>query len=168
MMRAQDGRMWAEIPDGGFLTIALEVPREDPDRVRSFRPAPLNLTRSRTILVVDDDEAIRGALRAFLEKVGYQVKEAWSGRSALAALTSGRLPEIVLTDLKMSDGSGYWFLEELARDFPRLVRRTVIITGDADHEAATDLAANTGCPLVRKPFELPELLEILDQVSLRN
>jgi len=168
MAVAQEGRMWVESPQEGFLTLALELLREDPDRVRSFRPTPLNLTRSRTVLVVDDDEAIRGALRSFLEKVGYQVKEAWSGRSALAVLTSGRLPEIVLTDLKMSDGSGYWFMEELSRDFPRLVRRTILITGDADHEAATELAQSTGCPLVRKPFELPELLEILDQVALTS
>jgi CheY-like chemotaxis protein len=118
--------------------------------------------------VVDDDEAVRVSLRAFLEKVGYQVREAWSGRSALAELTSARLPEIVITDLKMSDGSGYWFLEELEREFPRLVRRTVILTGDADHEAADGLAQRTGCPLVRKPFELPELMEVLDQVALGN
>ncbi len=168
MMEAHQGRIWAEIPQDGFLTMALEFPKEAPDRVRPFRPSPLRLSRSRTVLVVDDDEAIRVALRTFLEKVGYQVKEAWSGRSALAQLTAGRLPEVVLTDLKMSDGNGYWFLEELGREHPKLVSRTIIITGDVDHEAAHDLSAQTGCPLVRKPFELPELLEVLDQVGLKN
>ena len=168
MIQAQEGRLWAEVPQEGLLTLSMELPREAPDRVKSFRPVPLNLSRPRTVLVVDDDESVRVALRAFLEKVGYQVREAWSGRSALAQLTSARLPEIVLTDLKMSDGSGYWFLEELERDFPRLVPRTVIVTGDADHQAADDLSQRTGCPLVRKPFELPQLLEILDQVGMRS
>lgn len=168
MLKAQDGRIWAEVPEEGLLTLALELPREAPNRIRTFRPVPLDLSRARSVLVVDDDEAVRVSLRAFLEKVGYQVREAWSGRSALAELTSARLPEIVITDLKMSDGSGYWFLEELEREFPRLVRRTVILTGDADHEAADGLAQRTGCPLVRKPFELPELMEVLDQVALGN
>lgn len=164
MMQVQNGRIWAEIPQEGFLTMVLEFPQEAPDRVIPFRPTPLNLSRSRTVLVVDDDETIRGAVRTFLEKVGYEVREAWSGRSALAQLTSARLPELVLTDLKMSDGSGYWFLEEMGRDFPALVGRTIIVTGDVDHEAAYELAQETGCPLVRKPFELPELLEVLDGV----
>ncbi len=168
MITAHEGRIWAEIPQGGFLTVVLELPREAPERIREFRPAPLNLSRLRTVLVVDDDETVRLAMRAFLEKVGYQVREAWSGRSALAQLTTGRLPEILITDLRMADGSGYWFLEELERAFPRLVRRTVIVTGDADHEAASELTARTGCPLVRKPFELPHLLEVLDQVSLKS
>ncbi len=167
MVLGLEGRIWAEIPQEGFLTLVVELPREDPDRIRPFRPEPLDLTRARSILVVDDEETIRDALRSFLEKVGYEVKEAWSGRSALAALTSGHLPDVVLTDLKMNDGSGYWFLEELSREFPGLVSRTILITGDADHEAATDLASATGCPLVRKPFELPDLLEILDEVFLK-
>lgn len=168
MMEAHGGRIWAEVPQEGFLVLALEFPRESPDREFPFRPTPLNLSRTRTVLIVDDDEAVRGAVGAFLSKVGYEVKEAWSGRSALAQLTSGRLPELVLTDLKMSDGSGYWFLEEMRREFPVLVKRTIIVTGDADHEAAHELSSETGCPLVRKPFEMPDLLEILDRVMLQN
>jgi len=168
MMEAHGGRIWAKLPQEGFLTLVLEFPREAPDRVMSFRPVPLNLSRPRTVLVVDDDEAIRGTLRSFLEKVGYDVREAWSGRSALAQLTSGRLPEVVLTDLKMSDGSGYWLLDELRRDFPALVQRTVIVTGNVDHETAVEVASESGCPLLRKPFELPDLLEILDQVILEG
>ncbi len=168
LARLQEGRMWAEIPGKGLLTLALELPKEARDRGKVFHPAALSLCRPRTVLVVDDDEAIRRSLRSFLEKVGYQVREAWSGRSALAQLTSARLPEIVLTDLRMADGSGYWFLDEMAKAFPKLVRRTVLITGDAEYERASELAARTGCPLVRKPFELPHLLEVLDQVAVRN
>ena len=164
LMESNGGRIWAQIPQDGFLAVVLEFPIEASGRVIPFRPTPLNLARSRSVLVVDDDESIRGAVKTFLEKVGYEVKEAWSGRSALAQLTSGRLPELVLTDLKMADGSGYWFMEEMGRDFPALVKRTIIVTGDADHEMAYELTRQTGCPLVRKPFELPELLEVLDGV----
>jgi DNA-binding NarL/FixJ family response regulator len=68
----------------------------------------------------------------------------------------------------MRDGSGFWFLEELERDFPDLLRRTVILTGDPDHEGVKRLVAQTGCPVVGKPVELAELLELLDEVARRD
>lgn len=165
MVGAHDGRLWAEIPEPGHLRLSMELPREAPDRVKVFRPVPLDLSRVRTVLVVDDDEGQRLALRAFLEKIGYEVREAWSGRSAMAQVTGGRLPEIVVTDLKMCDGSGSWFLEQMARVSPRLVERTVIISGDADRENAEQLSQKTGCPVLRKPLEPPQLLEVLDRVA---
>jgi PAS domain S-box-containing protein len=162
------GRIWAESPEPETLRITVEIPVEPPESRIPFRPVPLTLARARSILVVDDDEAIRQALRVFLEKVGFEVREAWSGRSALAQLTTGRPPELVITDLRMDDGSGYWFLEALKRDFPKLVAKTIIITGDTRAEAAGELAEKTGCPLIRKPFDLSYLLEVIDEVSLKN
>jgi CheY-like chemotaxis protein len=126
------------------------------------------LSHNQAILVVDDEEAIRLSMRRFLEKVGYDVREAWSGRSALAQITGGRPPDLVLTDLRMRDGSGFWFLEELERDFPDLLRKTVILTGDPDHAEVKRLVARTGCPVVGKPVELPDLLELLDEVTRRD
>ena len=118
--------------------------------------------------MVDDEDTIRSGIRKFLEKVGYEVREAWSGRSALAQITTGQPPELVLTDLKMSDGSGYWFLDQLSRDFPNLLERTLILTGDTEHAEVSRLARRTGCPILRKPLELPNLLETLDQVVQRR
>ncbi len=168
IVRAHEGRIWAETPEPGLVSVGVELPREGEEETIPFRPMPLSLDRRRTVLVVDDDESIRDALRAFLEKVGYEVREAWSGRSAMAQLTAGKLPEVVVTDLRMSDGSGYWFLGELHRQYPELVRRTVIVTGDSNHAAADELSRRTGCPLVRKPFELSHLLDVLDRVLLRT
>lgn len=168
VVQSHGGRIWAESPSPGTLGVSVEIPLEPPETRLPFRPVPLTLARSRSILVVDDDEAIRATLRAFLEKVGFEVREAWSGRSALAQLTTGRRPELVLTDLRMDDGSGYWFLNALKKDFPELVARTIIITGDTRVEAATELARETGCPLIRKPFELPRLLDTIDEVSLQT
>ncbi len=165
MVRAHDGRLWAEIPEPGHLRLSMELPREAPDRVKVFRPVPLDLSRPRTILLVDDDEIQRAALRGFLETIGYEVREAWSGRSAMAQVTSGRLPEIVVTDLSMQDGNGSWFLDQLRRVAPRLLARTVILSGDVDREATEELSGQTGCPVLRKPFEPPQFLEVLDRVA---
>ncbi|MDH5588987.1 MAG: PAS domain-containing protein [Gemmatimonadota bacterium] len=166
---AHSGRIWADRRQSdGAMVVAAEFPFQNPDSMVRFRPVPITLSRSRSVLVVDDEESIRRGIRRFLEKVGFDVREAWSGRSALAQLTVSRPPEIVLTDLKMSDGSGYWFLNQIIRDFPDLVKRTIIVTGDPDHVEVCRLAEKTGCPVLRKPLDLPHLLELLDEVTLRR
>lgn len=167
ILAAHGGRIWAEPGDGGRgLVMALELPFRAPEARLRFRPIPLSLTRTRSVLVVDDEDPVRTSLRRFLEKVGFEVREAWSGRSALAQLTTGRFPEAILTDLKMSDGSGYWFLERLARDYPDLLRRTVVITGDTDYQEVARITRERGCPVIRKPVEPPQLLELLDEVAV--
>jgi PAS domain S-box-containing protein len=168
IIAAHDGRIWAERDGDGWTCVTIELPLEPPASTIAFRPIPLVLCRARSVLVVDDDASVRSVTRKFLEKVGYKVLEAWSGRSALAQITSGQPPELVITDLKMKDGTGYWFLEQLARDFPNLLRHTVIMTGDSSHAAVEKLARETGCPVVRKPFELNHLLEALDEAALRS
>lgn len=168
LLKGCGGRIWVDPESEGWTSISVELPYQAPEASFPFRPVPLTLTKQRSILIVDDEDAVRSGIRKFLEKVGYDVREAWSGRSALAQITTGAPPELVLTDLKMSDGSGYWFLDQLTRDFPNLIERTLILTGDTEHAEVSRLARRTGCPVLRKPLELPNLLETLDRVSHRR
>jgi CheY-like chemotaxis protein len=116
-----------------------------------------------TVLLVDDDPAIRASVGRFLTKAGYEVREAWSGRSAMAQITGGSRPELMVTDLRMLDGSGFWLLDQLQRYFPDLLRNTVILTGD--EERGRELAQRSGCPLMLKPLELGALVDQLDRLS---
>lgn len=168
IVSAYGGRIWLGRRDDGWTRFHLDLPAEPPAHTIAFRPVPLVLRRVRSVLVIDDDTGTRGMIRKFLERVGYEVHEAWSGRSALAHLTSGARPDIVITDLRMADGTGFWFLGRLRNDFPELLARTIIITGDSSSAAVEDLHAETGCPIVRKPFDLTTLLETMDQVAART
>ncbi|MGS0895382.1 ATP-binding protein [Burkholderia stagnalis] len=67
------------------------------------------------ILIVDDDETTRESLTAALTTLGATVAIASSGREALAVAADMR-PTIVLSDLAMSDGDGFWLLRALRRD----------------------------------------------------
>ena len=162
LVEAQGGRVWADnSPDGGAtMTVRLPLGASAPEK--PFRSVPLTLARSHSVLLVEDDESVRLPIRKFLEQVGYEVSEAWSGRSAMAQITDVRPPEILITDLKMLDGSGYWLLDQIEEYYPSLLRRTVIVTGDTRREEALDVSLRTGCPLLAKPFELPVLLELLE------
>jgi serine/threonine protein kinase len=86
------------------------------------------------LLVVDDDPALRGALRLTLEREGYTVRTAANGREALAEVRA-RPPDIILLDLVMPVMDGWQFLQELRAD-PALTAIPVILVSAASREQA--------------------------------
>jgi CheY-like chemotaxis protein len=91
------------------------------------------------VLVVDDEEEMRGELREALAIQGLEVIEAANGREALDLLTSGRLPQpcLIVLDLRMPVMTGWEFLAIL-RSYHRLSRIPVIVlSGVSDGYADT-------------------------------
>lgn len=117
------------------------------------------------VLVIDDDAAMRAAVRRFLEREGYRVEESTSGREALTQLREGVSVRLVVTDLKMKDGSGGWLLAQLGYEFPTLLRRTLVVSGDADGAAAAHVVARWRCPILPKPFGAAELIDALQELE---
>lgn len=107
------------------------------------------------ILIVDDDDAIRGLLRTILQRRGLAADAARDGREALDCLR--RAPyAVMLLDLMMPRESGWDVLGELAR-WP-LDRRpiTIVITaGTEPRSLDPSLVAGT----VRKPFDIDMLVD---------
>ncbi|OGR27967.1 MAG: hypothetical protein A2X83_09290 [Desulfuromonadales bacterium GWD2_54_10] len=86
-----------------------------------------------TILIVDDDEAIRKSFSYFFEDCGYQVLEACNGRQGLDSFRLNR-PELVFTDLLMPEMSGLDFLaalKELSPETPVIVISGIGVVADA-------------------------------------
>ncbi|WP_217587109.1 ATP-binding protein [Burkholderia sp. GbtcB21] len=75
------------------------------------RPAAAALG-GRRVLVVDDDATSRASLAAALETMGAQVSTAQSGHDALDAVER-HPPSVVLSDLAMPDGDGFWLLDHI-------------------------------------------------------
>lgn len=71
------------------------------------------------VLVVDDDYEFRETMKAVLEAHGYEVLAAEDGFSGLATLKEG-LPDIIISDLRMPNMSGFEFLSVIRYRFPRL------------------------------------------------
>jgi CheY-like chemotaxis protein len=113
------------------------------------------------VLVADDDATMCAMARRFLEGAGYQVEDVASGRDALTRLRGGMRPAFLVTDLKMADGSGGWLVSQVGYEFPALVSRTVVMTGDAAGSAAAHVSARWGCPVLAKPFTGEELIGTL-------
>lgn len=127
-----------------------------------LQPSASSVPRSfPAVLVIDDDASVRAAVRRFLEREGYEVTESSSGREALARLREGAAVQLVVTDLKMKDGSGGWLLAQLGYEFPVLLPRTLVMSGDAGGTAAAHVVARWHCPILPKPFGAAALVDAL-------
>jgi signal transduction histidine kinase/DNA-binding response OmpR family regulator len=120
------------------------------------------ITRTSTVLLVEDDPATREMLRRILEGDGWQVSEAENGLAALELLKRIR-PGVVLLDLMMPEMDGFEFLDELHRGDEWKSIPVIVITARDLTEA--DLARLNGnvTRVLRKGFSSTE--ELLAQVS---
>ena len=110
---------------------------------------------TRRILLVEDDEDVRGALAAFLAGEGYEVVEAAHGKEALAHLRTSRFC-LILLDLMMPVMNGWQFREEQLKD-PALAEVPVVVV-TADNSAARKASEVGAVGYLLKPIELPDLL----------
>jgi CheY-like chemotaxis protein len=113
------------------------------------------------LLVVEDDRAIREALRGILQIEGYDVEVASNGREALDRLLSGLRPALMILDLLMPvlDGRGLCF--ELSLQ-PALSRLPVVVISASD-----ELHAPLALPqarLLAKPIHFDHLLAEIERV----
>lgn len=112
---------------------------------------------SKTILLVDDEPAVRRVVRLYLESSGYRVLEAADGAEALALF--GELDEpvdMVLTDVAMPRMSGVELIKELRRRVPRL--EALLVTGYPRGMPDLDLG-DPGVDTLPKPFTRAALLD---------
>lgn len=111
------------------------------------------MSQAVTILVVDDEPAIRRLLRAALTRADYRVVEAATAREALAAVQIDK-PAVVLLDLGLPDRDGLELIGLIGRAGPAVI---VVSARDATDQkvAALDLGADD---YVSKPFDSEEVL----------
>jgi CheY-like chemotaxis protein len=110
-----------------------------------------------TILVVDDDEAIRVSLSEFLTEEGFGVKTANNGREAMNMLASGLRPCAIILDLMMPVMDGWDFRAEqlcsaAVADIP------VALVSGFGFSAQSMRVQFPGIELLDKPVSLPHLL----------
>jgi CheY-like chemotaxis protein len=149
----------------GFAGFAVESSGVSSDRsalgseaarpVSTSAPVTTALEALPKVLFVDDDAAVLEVVREVLDSLGYAVTACRDASAALAQLSSGWLPDIVLTDLTMPGMNGIELAREIrTRGFEMPI---VCCTGFLD-EASERAGAQAGmCAFVRKPVDCDEL-----------
>ena len=115
--------------------------------------------RTRRILLIDDDVAIRGSTRRMLERAGYEVLEAAEGEAGIRLL-GAQIVDLVITDIYMPGEDGFATIRRLRREWPGIKIITMsggIRAGPADLNASA--AALGVARTLSKPFDRDQLLE---------
>ncbi len=177
IVQQHGGQLAAENLPGGGARFTFDLPVHSDQtaaaaevRGRAARTngnAAATRVRTGTVMVIDDEESIRAALRLFLERSGWRVEEAESGRAALAMLLTAPPDRYraVITDLTMPDVTGIQLHDTLAAARPDLCARLIISTGETISDTVVSFRARSGKPFLEKPFEFDALTALLEQMQ---
>jgi len=116
------------------------------------------------ILVIDDDAAVRTAIRRVLESAGHTALEAPDGRAGLLALRNHG-PELVITDILMPEKEGIETIREVRATAPTV--KIIAASGDrmAGGPSVLDMALMLGAHrVIQKPFRRDELLGLVERL----
>jgi CheY-like chemotaxis protein len=141
-----------------FLPALTDVPQSQP-AIENANQTNHYSTSGETILVVEDEDSVRGMARLALEQAGYQVMEAADGQEALKVWErSARQVDLLLTDMVMPNGlSGNGLAKALLAKDPKL--RTVYTTGYSSEAVREGLSLRNGINFLPKPYDSSALLK---------
>ncbi len=117
----------------------------------------------RSILVVDDDHSVRSYLSDFLTSCGYAVECAESGDQAVARLTSGQVPSVIVLDIVMPGINGIEVLENVKRIHPSIP--VIILSAAGQTKTVVDAMKMGAADFLVKPFEEQELELAIENVA---
>jgi CheY-like chemotaxis protein len=120
---------------------------------------------TRTILIVDDDAAIRRLIATTLEDVsGYRLEEAANGVDAVEQAVDSR-PEIVFLDVEMPRLDGIEACRRLRSDPATAGATIVMLTGASGPQAESGARAAGADLFLTKPFSPLHLLRLVDRIG---
>jgi PAS domain S-box-containing protein len=156
------GYIWVYSELGRGTTFRLYFPRiTEPPDVEPAEPAvTAQLRGHETVLVVEDQEVLRGVVRQSLEQFGYHVLEASDGEAALAVVEAhGHEIALVLTDVVMPRLSGVELAVRLRETKPAL--RVLFMSGYTPDMVARHGLLEAGALLLEKPFTAVALVRMV-------
>jgi two-component system, cell cycle sensor histidine kinase and response regulator CckA len=160
IVKQSGGYVWAESEVGQGTTFKVYLPRiQAPPEKASGKEIVTNSCRgTETVLVVEDEEALREVTCAFLKSAGYSVLEASNGAQALEiARDQAEVVHLLLTDMIMPGMSGHELAGRVAALNPKI--KLAYVSGYTDHASLHRGLPDEDTPFLSKPFTRQGLLE---------
>lgn len=150
----------------GDVGAAIDTPARSPDPTPAPAPAgrtaasPTSASATRTILVVDDEAAIRTLLQRALRGLGHDALLAATGDEAVAAATTSPV-DAVLCDHQMVGMSGREVFHAIVAERPDLRDAFVMMSGDVTNDDLTAFTEVHPVAILAKPFDLDTLAAVV-------
>jgi CheY-like chemotaxis protein len=150
------------------VTVLLpEAPPAAAEETERTAESPEDTAPRGAILIVDDEELVRGAARSALTRRGYAVLEAATGREALELLRRhGGDVALVLLDMTMPVMSGGEAAQQIRREWGDLA--IVATSGYGEDEAMRRFTGTNVSGFLQKPYREQQLLELVRAVLGRT
>ena len=161
IVKQSSGYIWVYSEAGKGTTFKIYLPRTD-EALQPKELVPSNLTKSLasltgSVLLVEDDPAVRNLTHMFLEEAGLSVIEAASAEDALDMSRWKRDDlRLLVTDLMLPGKDGVSLATELLSRFPEL--KVILISGYTEHGLPDPMSVK-GAKFLSKPFSRCELIE---------
>jgi PAS domain S-box-containing protein len=152
IVKQSEGDILIESEPGAGATFKIFLPRVEGELDDGGQSTRVNLPRgSETVLVAEDEEAVRGVARELLSLCGYTVLEARNGLEGLALARAHQGPiHLLLTDVVMPVMSGTELAQQLGALRPAI--KVLFMSGYTDDTVALRRIAEGEIPLLEKPF----------------
>jgi two-component system cell cycle sensor histidine kinase/response regulator CckA len=163
IVKQTGGYIFAESEEGSGTTMRVYLPRYaetaaevEQGRIERRPEKPKDLTGHGTVLLVEDEDAVRSFAARALGQRGYHVLQATTGAEALEVFANhqGEV-DLVVSDVVMPEMDGPTLCEHLRRKRPDL--KVIFISGYAEDSFRQHLAENEDFMFLQKPFDLKEL-----------
>jgi two-component system cell cycle sensor histidine kinase/response regulator CckA len=162
IVKQTGGFIYCVSEEGRGTTFAIFLPRQLESVIEKSEvkieatPQATDLTGSATILLVEDEEAVRAFASRALQSRGYVVHEAGTGTEALAVMAeqAGKI-DLVVSDVVMPEMDGPTLLRELRKLRPEL--QIIFVSGYAEDAFARNLPEGESFHFLPKPFSLKQL-----------
>ena len=126
-------------------------------RAQKNYPKQLNLSdfQDKSLLILDDDDPLRGRLSRAMEKKGFIVKEAKTVSEGLQIVKNNPPPSFALVDLRLEDGSGLDVVKELSKS--KKDCRIVMLTGYGNLPTAVAAVKAGAIDYMAKPVDADDV-----------
>jgi PAS domain S-box-containing protein len=157
IVRQMEGAIRAESAPGQGTRFDILLPRTGEAVAASAAPHPAPAGGSETVLLVEDEAAVRRVVSRALERAGYHVESVATGHAALAAAERlGARLDLLITDMILTDLDGKQVAEAVRRTVPGAP--VLVISGYAGEAISRVGQLGEGVEFLQKPFTSDALL----------